>query len=73
MSQWLKAATSGDIASHEALQGGFGERGEWGQNGQGAERMASKKKAREQGAIWGVLRKIIHEKLLTAHNNCVLF
>ena len=27
----------------EALQGGFGERGEWGKNGQGAGSMASKK------------------------------
>ncbi len=48
MSEWLEAAISEDIASHEALQAGFGERGKWGQNGQGAGRMASKK-AREQG------------------------
>ncbi len=36
----------------EALQGGFGERGEFGQNGQGAGIMASKKPgSREQSKL----------------------
>ena len=45
----------------EAPQGGFGERGEWGQNGQGAGSMASKKPGsreefRERGAEDQILK-----------------